>query len=153
MAADFKRGDRVEWNFRGRTVRGTVRRRLNERTRSDGRVVAASKERSADLERCAKTVIEDHAPPVRAATRRPDELGGERPRPRGPGARPPREHPDRHPVLRRERDPAQHHRVGARRAGSSSTREKIARSTSAISACASAAPMQRRMPPPNGSQV
>ena len=24
MAHDFKRGDRVEWNFRGRTVRGKV---------------------------------------------------------------------------------------------------------------------------------
>jgi Hypervirulence associated proteins TUDOR domain len=42
MAQDFKRGDRVEWNFRGRTVRGTVRRRLTKRTEVAGQVVAAS---------------------------------------------------------------------------------------------------------------
>lgn len=44
MAQDFKRGDRVEWNFRGRTVRGTVRRRLTRRTEVSGQVVAASKD-------------------------------------------------------------------------------------------------------------
>lgn len=44
MAEDFKRGDRVEWNFRGRIVRGTVRRRLTRRTEIAGRVVAASKD-------------------------------------------------------------------------------------------------------------
>ena len=44
MAQDYKRGDRVEWNFRGRTVRGKVRRRLTERTEIAGQVVAASKE-------------------------------------------------------------------------------------------------------------
>jgi hypothetical protein len=44
MPQDFKRGDRVEWNFRGRTVRGTVRRRLTRRTEIDGRVVAASRD-------------------------------------------------------------------------------------------------------------
>jgi Hypervirulence associated proteins TUDOR domain len=42
MPERFKRGDRVEWNFRGRTVTGTVRRRLTTRTEIDGRVVAAS---------------------------------------------------------------------------------------------------------------
>ncbi len=42
MGQDFKRGDRVEWNFRGRTVRGTVRRRLTKRTEIGGRVVAAT---------------------------------------------------------------------------------------------------------------
>ena len=42
---------------------------------------------------------------------------------------------------------------GSGRIGSSSTRETTVRITSAISACASAAPMQRRMPPPNGSQA
>jgi hypothetical protein len=42
--AEFKRGDRVEWNFRGRTVRGTVRRRLTRRTEVAGQVVAASKD-------------------------------------------------------------------------------------------------------------
>ena len=44
MPQDFKRGDRVEWNFRGRTVRGRVRRRLTKRTEVGGQVVAASKD-------------------------------------------------------------------------------------------------------------
>jgi hypothetical protein len=44
MPEDFKRGDHVEWNFRGRTVRGTVRRRLTKRTEIAGQVVAASKD-------------------------------------------------------------------------------------------------------------
>jgi hypothetical protein len=44
MAVEFKRGDRVTWNFRGRTVVGTVRRRVTRRTEIAGRVVAASKE-------------------------------------------------------------------------------------------------------------
>jgi Hypervirulence associated proteins TUDOR domain len=43
VAQEFKRGDRVEWNFRGRTVVGTVRRRLTKRTEVGGQVVAASK--------------------------------------------------------------------------------------------------------------
>lgn len=43
MAQEFKRGDRVEWNFRGRTVTGKVRRRLTSRTELGGQVVAASK--------------------------------------------------------------------------------------------------------------
>ena len=42
MPEDFKRGDRVEWNFRGRTVRGKVRRRVTKRTEVGGRVVAAT---------------------------------------------------------------------------------------------------------------
>jgi hypothetical protein len=44
MAQEFKRGDRVEWSFRGRPVRGTVRRRLTRRTEIAGQVVAASKD-------------------------------------------------------------------------------------------------------------
>ena len=44
MPPDFKRGDRVEWNFRGRTVHGTVCRRLTRRTEFAGHVVNASKE-------------------------------------------------------------------------------------------------------------
>jgi hypothetical protein len=44
MAQEFKRGDRVEWNFRGRKVVGTVRRRLTKRTEIAGRVVGASKD-------------------------------------------------------------------------------------------------------------
>ena len=44
MTQQFKRGDRVEWSFRGRTVIGTVRRRLTSRAVVAGRVVAASKD-------------------------------------------------------------------------------------------------------------
>ena len=44
MAQEFKRGDRVEWNFRGRTVAGTVRKRLTTRTEVGGQVVAATKD-------------------------------------------------------------------------------------------------------------
>jgi hypothetical protein len=44
MAVEFKRGDSVEWNFRGRTVTGRVRRRLTKRTEIAGQVVAASPE-------------------------------------------------------------------------------------------------------------
>jgi hypothetical protein len=44
MAKDFKRGDRVEWNFRGTNVVGTVRRRLTSRTVVNNRLVAASKD-------------------------------------------------------------------------------------------------------------
>jgi hypothetical protein len=40
---------------------------------------------------------------------------------------------------------------GVERTGSSSVRGTITRSASTISACASAAPMQRLIPPPNGS--
>jgi hypothetical protein len=44
MSSEFKRGDRVEWRFRGRTVIGTVERRLTTRTEVDGQVVAATKD-------------------------------------------------------------------------------------------------------------
>ena len=44
MAPEFKRGDKVEWNFRGRTIFGTVRRRLTKRTEVGGQVVAAAKD-------------------------------------------------------------------------------------------------------------
>ncbi len=44
MAERFRRGDRVEWNFRGRTVTGRVRKRLVERTEVNGQVVAATKD-------------------------------------------------------------------------------------------------------------
>jgi hypothetical protein len=43
MTERLKRGDRVEWNFRGRTVAGRVRRRLTARTEIGSQVVAASK--------------------------------------------------------------------------------------------------------------
>ena len=44
MEQEFKRGDRVTWNFRGHTVEGVVRRRVTQRTEIDGTVVAASKD-------------------------------------------------------------------------------------------------------------
>ena len=44
MADGFRRGDRVEWSFRGRPVRGKVLRRLTERSVVGGQVVAASKD-------------------------------------------------------------------------------------------------------------
>jgi Hypervirulence associated proteins TUDOR domain len=44
MPEEFKRGDRVEWNFRGRPVVGKVRRKLTKRTEVGGRPVAASKD-------------------------------------------------------------------------------------------------------------
>ena len=44
MTERFKRGDRVEWNFRGHAVTGKVRKRLVERTEVAGQVVAASKD-------------------------------------------------------------------------------------------------------------
>jgi DUF2945 family protein len=42
MAQELKRGDRVEWGFRGRKVVGRVRRKLTSRTTVNGRMVAAS---------------------------------------------------------------------------------------------------------------
>jgi len=44
MTERFRRGDRVEWNFRGRAVAGRVRRRLTTRAEIGGQVVAATKD-------------------------------------------------------------------------------------------------------------
>ena len=55
MAQDFKRGDRVEWNFRGAKVVGTVRKRLTSRAVVNGRVVAASKDDPRYLVRSEKS--------------------------------------------------------------------------------------------------
>jgi hypothetical protein len=44
MSDGLRRGDRVEWTFRGRTVVGRVRRKITSRTEVDGRPVAASKD-------------------------------------------------------------------------------------------------------------
>jgi DUF2945 family protein len=55
MAQDFKRGDRVEWNFRGRSVAGRVRRRLTKRTEVGGQMVAASKDDPRYLVRSDKS--------------------------------------------------------------------------------------------------
>jgi Hypervirulence associated proteins TUDOR domain len=44
MLGELRRGDRVEWSFRGRRVVGRIRRKLTARTEIDGRPVAASKD-------------------------------------------------------------------------------------------------------------
>jgi hypothetical protein len=44
MSQQFERGDRVAWSYRGRTVVGTVRKRLTARTEVGGRAVAATKD-------------------------------------------------------------------------------------------------------------
>jgi DUF2945 family protein len=55
MAQELKRGDRVQWNFRGAKVVGTVRRRLISRTVVNDRVVAASKDDPRYLVRSERT--------------------------------------------------------------------------------------------------
>jgi hypothetical protein len=55
MSESFKRGDRVEWNFRGRKVAGKVRKRLTSRTEVDGQVVAGSKDDPRYLVRSEKS--------------------------------------------------------------------------------------------------
>jgi hypothetical protein len=55
MAQEFRRGDRVEWNFRGRIVVGKVRKRLTSRTEVGGQVVAASKDDPRYLVQSEKT--------------------------------------------------------------------------------------------------
>ena len=55
MAQELGRGDRVEWNFRGAKVVGTVRRKLTSRSIVNGRVVAASKDDPRYLVRSEKT--------------------------------------------------------------------------------------------------
>jgi hypothetical protein len=55
MRQEFRRGDRVEWNFRGRKVVGRVRKRLVSRTEVAGQVVAASKDDPRYLVRSQKT--------------------------------------------------------------------------------------------------
>jgi hypothetical protein len=55
MPHEFKRGDRVEWNFRGRKVVGKVRKRLTSRSEVAGQVVAASKDDPRYLVRSEKT--------------------------------------------------------------------------------------------------
>jgi hypothetical protein len=55
MPQEFKRGDRVQWNFRGRKVVGRVRKRLTGRTEVAGQVVAASKDDPRYLVRSEKT--------------------------------------------------------------------------------------------------
>ena len=66
MSETFKRGDRVEWSFRGHTVTGRVRRRLTARSEIAGQVVAASKDDPRYVVRSDKSGKE--------TTRRPQAL-------------------------------------------------------------------------------
>ena len=66
MAQRFKRGDRVEWNFRGHKVTGKVRRRITKRSEVGGRAVAASPDDPRYVVRSDKSGVE--------TTRRPQAL-------------------------------------------------------------------------------
>ena len=66
LAERFKRGDRVEWNFRGHAVAGRVRRRLVARTEVGGQIFDASKDDPRYLVRSDKTGKE--------TARRPESL-------------------------------------------------------------------------------
>jgi hypothetical protein len=55
MAEELRRGDRVEWNFRGAKVVGTVRKKLTSRTVLDGRVIAASRDHPRYLVRSERS--------------------------------------------------------------------------------------------------
>ena len=66
MAQAFKRGDRVEWNFRGRKVIGRVRRRLTARTEVGGQVVARLEGRPP-LSRAEREERQGDRPPGRRA--------------------------------------------------------------------------------------
>src|ERR1700752_3737533 len=55
MAQELRRGDRVEWNFRGAKVVGTVRRKLTSRTVVNGSMGGASKDAPGYLVRSKKT--------------------------------------------------------------------------------------------------
>jgi hypothetical protein len=66
MPGEFRRGERVEWSFRGRRVTGRVRRKLTSRTEVGGRPVAASKGDPRYVVRTDKTGKE--------TTRRPGAL-------------------------------------------------------------------------------
>jgi hypothetical protein len=66
MSQEFRRGDRVEWNFRGRKVVGRVRKRLTSRTEVGGQIVAASTDDPRYLVRSEKS--------GRETARRPDAL-------------------------------------------------------------------------------
>ena len=66
MPETFRRGERVEWNFRGHPVTGKVKRKLTKRTEVAGRPVAASADDPRYLVRTDKTGKE--------TTRRPEAL-------------------------------------------------------------------------------
>ena len=53
--AEFKQGDRVEWDSHGGTAVGTVERKITERTEAGGRTVAASEDEPQYLVRSEKS--------------------------------------------------------------------------------------------------
>ena len=53
--AEFKKGDRVEWDSHGGTAVGTVERKIIERTEAGGRTVAASEDEPQYLVRSEKS--------------------------------------------------------------------------------------------------
>lgn len=73
MSQEFRRGDRVEWSFRGRRVTGKVRRKLTSRAEIAGRPVAATKDDPRYVVRTDKTGKETTRRP--AALRRLSERG------------------------------------------------------------------------------
>lgn len=66
MSEQFRRGERVEWNFRGHPVTGKVRRKLTKPAEVAGRPVAASPDDPRYVVRTDKTGKE--------TTRRPAAL-------------------------------------------------------------------------------
>ena len=58
MSDEFRRGDRVDWRFRGQRVTGKVVRKLTARTEVGGRPVAASKDDPRYVVRTDKTGTE-----------------------------------------------------------------------------------------------
>ena len=53
--ADFKKGDRVEWNSHGSKAVGTVEKKLTTETEAGGRKVKASKEEPQYLVKSEKS--------------------------------------------------------------------------------------------------
>jgi len=53
--ADFRKGDKVEWNSHGSKAKGTVERRITEETEAGGRKVKASKEQPQYLVKSEKS--------------------------------------------------------------------------------------------------
>ena len=55
MAQDFKQGDEVEWNTPQDKTRGTVKKKLTDRTEVGGQTVAASEDDPRYLVQSEKT--------------------------------------------------------------------------------------------------
>jgi hypothetical protein len=58
MAQELKRGDHVEWNFRGHTVRGRIRRRITKRMEVAGQIAAGTPDDPRYLVRSEKSGAE-----------------------------------------------------------------------------------------------